>query len=165
MYNNTHFIEAVVSDIDSTLADTRHRHHLSPAHNGDNTWIDYAQACANDAPMWGPIRVLQAFAKLGHSVHLISKRAETVRSLTDSWLNKYEVPFNTLRLHGPLDPEDSALYKIQHIRYLQDRGMRPILILEDWKPIADKVEKETDIPVLCVNPRYDDLVMKSFAKV
>lgn len=165
MRNNTRFIEAIISDIDSTLADTRHRHHLSPTHNENTTWDDYALACADDAPMWGSIRVLQEFFKCGHSVHLISRRGETSRALTESWLRKYEVPFSTLRLHGPHDSEDSASYKIQHIRYLQERGMRPILILEDWPEITARITEETGIPVLTVNPLYSDLRTESFAKI
>lgn len=169
------FLQCVISDLDSTLRNTKQRHHLAPKKGakaqGDGVldhvhadWLDYAMACAEDVPMMGPIMVLRMARAHGHAIHIVSGCSEEARSLTEAWLYKHDVPFDTLRMHSAHDVTNNAEYKIQHVHYLQERGFEPILFLEDWPSVARQIERETGVPVLLVNPDYEDTPMGEFEK-
>lgn len=143
----------VLSDLDSTIADTSPRHHLTPHRDPASSWEAYALACSGDLPMRGPIRALQIYASL-YPIHIVSLRHAAATGRTKRWLKRYDVPYDVLRLRRESEPNDSAEYKISYIREVRDQGFEPILFLEDWPDTARAIEAETGVPVLVVNPCY-----------
>lgn len=168
------FLKAAVFDLDSSVANTQRRQHLSPYNQGvkgiepykhrHEDWIDYAMACSTDLPMMGSIMVMRMSKMLGWSNHVLSGRSEEARDLTEEWLRKHDAPFDTLRLHAADDIEHNGHYKVNHIKYLQSRGFEIQLVVEDWPAVARLIEQELNVPVLVVNPCYEDQTMTEFAK-
>lgn len=158
------FTDAVMLDLDSTVRDTRQRHHLSPRSNPESSWVDYAMACGGDTPMMGTIMIMRMARSIGWSIHLVSGCSEEARAITEDWLRKHDAPYDTLRLHTEFDEEHNGLYKVQVGRYLIDRGFDLKLVVEDWPEVARLIEQELHVPVLCVNPMYDDVPMADFEK-
>jgi hypothetical protein len=142
----------VLSDIDSTLADVRHRHHLAPHNTPGNTWQDFSMACADDEPFMGPITLLQMLSDQ-YPIYLVSSRDDAAYDLTMKWLDRYEVPCDVLRLRKPSEREDNSIYKMRYIKELQADGFDIKLVLEDWPPVV-QVLRDHGLNVVCVNPMY-----------
>lgn len=144
----------VVVDIDSTLADTRHRHGKSPHSDPDATWLSYGLLCADDVPIAGTVRTVEMLWVAGHSVHIVTGRGEAVRGLTSQWLRAHGVPFNSLTMRQDHESEDHVEYKKFHLLRLMEETQRTAyLAIEDWPDIVDMYES-LGVPTLCINPRY-----------
>jgi hypothetical protein len=152
--------QAVVYDLDSTVANTRQRRQLCPSINPDSTWEAYALACAADEPMEASILVLRAFATLGHSCHAVSARPAVAAELTARWLVEQQVPHHSLRLRRPTDSEDSGQFKLDTLVELTAQGFRPYLFLEDLPAVVRSLA--VVVPVLAVNPLYSDAVSSQY---
>lgn len=143
----------VCVDLDGTLCNDSHRHHLTPQLDKTHTWTDYHMACAKDAPMMGVIIAVQALAKQ-YGIYIISGREEAAREATIAWLRKYDVPYNELYLRKSDDAVLSKkAYKVQYLASLRRRGLEPVLFLEDWPSVARHIEAN-GVPVLCVDSRF-----------
>lgn len=144
----------VLSDLDSTLCDTRHRWHLSPMRDPESSWIKYSLACGNDVPVSGTIAALR-LAHPHHLVHLVSGRSDSARSLTEKWLYAHEVPYDELILREVGDRSSNGRFKVRHIHQLRAAGLAPVLFFEDWAETARYIEDNTGVPVVGVNPFYE----------
>jgi hypothetical protein len=154
-------INIVLSDLDSTLADVQHRAHLARLDSQHpNDWIKYSLACINDTPMAGPVRTLQMLAET-FPIYLVSGRNIEAQDATEEWLNLVGVPYEELRLHRSTDDMHNGRYKVGYIQELRSRGYNPMLMLEDHLAVAAMVEA-VGVPVLSVNPRYDDTIGVAF---
>lgn len=151
----------VLVDIDSTIADTRHRASKSPHSDPTATWESYALHCVDDAPMAGTVALLKLLSKAGHKIRYISGRPESALIPTVQWLFIHDLPdADKVRLLKPNDPKDPVEYKREYIRYLQ-LDHRVVLLLEDWPSICDMAEDE-GVPAICVNPKYTSSPMEFF---
>lgn len=153
-------VNIILSDLDSTLADTRGRAHLAATKTGHDAWVAYSRACVTDLPISGAIRTLQLLS-LNFPVFLVSGRNVEAETETRLWLDANEVPFTRLRLRKGNDIQHNGHYKVEYIRALRREGYNPLLMLEDHLGVAELVEAE-GVPVLSVNPRYDDAVGVNF---
>jgi Recombination endonuclease VII len=143
----------VLSDLDSTIANTQHRHHLSPARLSGATWDSYSAACVDDRLMFGPATALRSLSR-AHLVHIVSGRNDSARPQSEYWLKGHLVPYDFLQLRPAGDRTENGLYKVRYIEDLRERGYEPVLFFEDWPPAARMIEEETGVPVVCVNPCY-----------
>jgi hypothetical protein len=145
--------EVVCFDLDSTLCDTRHRHHLVlPGEERDQTdWVAYSLACAGDAPIDGTCRLLRLLARHWRIV-LVSSRDEQARSLTEQWLVDHGIPYDELILGGT-DGAPAGLeeFKVHHVRTLLSSGLRVVLMVDDL-PTLPPVMAEIGVPTLSVRP-------------
>ncbi len=134
----------VLADLDSTIADTRHRRHLCPTVDTSKTWTDYALGCADDTPITGPIALLRTFAAFGDDIHIVSHRDPAARDLTAAWLDRHHIPYSALNL---------GVHKVTYVMHLRAAGHDIRLAIDDDPDIAAAYES-VDLPVVCVNPRY-----------
>lgn len=147
----------VCVDLDSTLCDTSHRHHL--VLDGDervNTdWVAYSLACADDAPIEGTCRLVRLLSAY-YRIVLVSSRDEQARTLTEAWLARHEVPFDELILGG-VDgvPAGLADFKVHHVAMLLDRGEDVALVVDDLPGLRDAMAP-LGVPVLAVRPPYGE---------
>lgn len=151
-------MKIVISDLDSTLADTRHRAPL--AHTGPSSshedWIDYSKACIADPPIKGSIAALKLLSKL-YPIYLVSGRNVEAEAETIFWLEMNDVPWTSLRMRSTNDIQHNGEYKVAYLQMLRKQGHDPVLMLEDHVGVAEMVEA-IGVPVLSVNPRYEDTV-------
>jgi hypothetical protein len=153
--NRGYLRTAVGFDLDSTLADTRHRWRLSPAADPESTWDRYCAARAGDRPIPGTVAALRAHY-LYHQIHLFSGSEASSEGVTRQWLDRHRIPFDSLRQRMPGDRRSNAEIKIAYIRELHASGTEMILYYEDHPDVARDIEAETDVPVLVVNPCYPE---------
>lgn len=148
---------AVLFDLDSTVFDTRARWHLSPMRKMGSTWADYAMACHLDVALPGTVAAMRLHWP-HHEIHLCSGRDGSARDLTKRMLMDVRAPYDVLSLRQEGDRRVPAEVKVAYIRELQARGIEPVLFYEDWPEVAEAIYKETNVPVLVVNPCYGDTV-------
>jgi ribonuclease J len=147
----------VCVDLDSTLCDTSHRHHLVlPGEERPNTdWVAYSLACSDDAPIPGTCRLVRLLSA-HYRIVIVSSRDEQSRSLTEAWLTEQDVPFDELILGG-IDgaPAGLAEFKVHHVGALLARGENVALVIDDM-PGLPAAMAPLGVPVLTVRPPYDE---------
>ena len=142
-------------DMDSTLADTRHRQ------TGRGTydpltfdWVAYAMLSGDDAPMRGTIMLVNALHARGVTIVILTARPEEARGITEGWLDRHGVAYDTLIL-PPL-----MLVGIQEVAAWKLRAAQPwierspefdVLLIDDNEEIGNAFE-EVGIPVVRVQP-------------
>jgi len=147
----------VCVDLDSTLADTSHRHHMVlPGDQRDQTdWVAYSLACAQDAPIEGACQLVRLLSAQ-HRIVVLSRRDEAARELTREWLARHRVPYDELVLGG-VDgaPDDQHDFKVHHLRALLERGEQVVLMVDDLPGLDEAVASAgLAVPVLRVQPPY-----------
>jgi phosphoglycolate phosphatase-like HAD superfamily hydrolase len=158
----------VFVDLDSTLADTTHRHHIIEAAReaGEVDLEAYSLACAEDAPFPGPVRLVRMLYDFGCRVVIVTGRSAAAMIPTLDWLAKYAVPYHDLILRAVGDDTPSGEFKVRTIRRWlamnpdHDDLIEPALIIEDYPPAKDELEAE-GWTVLLVNPDYSRATMKA----
>ena len=145
---------AVLFDLDSSLADTRHRWHLSPGADPESSWDRYCAARMGDAPIPGAV----AAARLHyphHQVNICSGSEASAEQVTRAWLDRHRVPFDALVLRT--DPAArNADIKVRYIEFLRSVGIETVLFYEDQREVALEIYQRTRVPVLGVNPLYPE---------
>lgn len=145
----------VLSDIDSTLANTSQRHNLLPTLTGVGAdWTSYQAACEDDDLMAGTAKALELMRDTAQVVLVSSGRNGLVGRRTLLWLIRQGVQWDALFLR----PEGSpvAAYKPHVVDLVRAAGLEVVLALEDNESESRRLE-ELGVPVLSVNPRYREL--------
>jgi hypothetical protein len=150
----------VTIDLDSTLCNTGHRHHMIDRVNGTD-WNAYSLACVDDLPIMGMVRTAQLLAALPDvEVHALSGRNAVAAQQTLAWLQKHDVPITTVHLadHGNKDYHPGwthADYKLARLQEVErETGMKVILHFDDYAEVAHKLE-EAGYPCVCVRTPQD----------
>lgn len=144
---------SVIVDLDSTLADTRQRSHLTPHKLPGTTWDDYSMHCADDTPIPGTVALVRALGSTNR-IRIVSGRSIRALELTVAWLARYDVTWDMIRLRRDDDSEDPVEYKKAALREIPDTEA-VMLGLDDWPPVI-AMWAEHGIPGLCVNPMYSE---------
>lgn len=132
--------QVITCDIDSTIADTRHRWHMVKD-NPDPDWLAYALASENDSP--ANIENLKNLRFWGDII-FVSSRPEGSRNVTLKWLNKLGVPYLAL----VLDDEEMGLgdFKVKAIRDIMEvYDVR--FHIDDRQEVKQAVERDLGIYV------------------
>ncbi len=146
--------EIITFDLDSTLADTGHRHSLIDRENGTD-WNAYSLACSDDTPIAGMVETVRLFAKIpGIEVHALSGRASVALENTRLWFARHGIPIEHIWLDedpkGWSDKFTHAEYKLHRLRQIERvTGKRVRLHFDDWATVASVLEKN-GVPCVCV---------------
>lgn len=151
---------AVLFDLDSTLSLTRQRWHLSPKVSWDSSWDDYSLAGADDEPNLGVIRTAQLLYPL-HQVHVCSGRGVIAETVTRSWLTRWGVLTDGLRLRAGGDRTPNGLFKVRYIEELRTAGIETVLAFEDDPRSMRDIQELAGVPVAGVNPFYPEDAVRS----
>ena len=143
----------VCVDLDSTLCDTSHRHHLVAEVPEETDWVAYSLACADDAPIDGVCRLVQLLAQ-DYRIVVVSSRDRSARELTEAWLEAHEVPYDELILGGG-DDAPAALedFKVHHVGEIVRRDGEVALMIDDLPGVRDAM-RGLGVPVVTVRPPY-----------
>ncbi len=144
--------EVVCWDLDSSVRSTVHRRHLLPKiRAGQATWDDYSLLAADDTPIAGSVQLMKLLEDAYWNI-AVSGASEAALDLTVTWAEKHSVPLDDYILRPAGDTTDNGVFKVSVVRRLREAGLNVLLFVEDWEPAARKIEAETGIPVLGVNP-------------
>lgn len=142
-------------DLDSTLADTGHRHALIDRVNGTD-WDAYSKACINDAVILASKVLLEILNEAGYEVHFVTGRTIAAWDETVDWLVKNGFKFAGLWMDNTPDGDHFSVfgghaeYKLARIREVEEHtGAKVRLHVDDWAEVKQVLEKH-GIPCLCV---------------
>lgn len=155
--------DIVVFDLDSTIADTTHRQHMTPRKQRERgvegwTWTDYSMLCAEDALIEGMKALINLLRASGNKVFILSGRNDEAGELSRAWLLEHNVHFDLLRLRPSIyNDRPVPEWKVAQLQRWQSKGYSIKLFIDDWPEVCEAVERECQIPVLCVQPPKDGL--------
>ena len=103
----------VIADLDGTIALIEHRRHWldkeqHPELSSDERWRRFFAECPNDLPNWPVIRMLQSLRWDWYDIHIFSGRSDEVQDQTLTWLKKFNVHYQHLRMRsaGDFTPDE-----------------------------------------------------------
>lgn len=121
-----------IFDLDGTLSLCEHRLKYIKGENKD--WNTFFKECINDE-VNEPVAELLRILWYDYLIVIISGRSEDVKSETETWLNKYDIPY-------------AKLFMRPHNNYIPDDILKQELMLKAQKELNFKKED-----VLCI---FDD---------
>jgi|HubBroStandDraft_5_1064220.scaffolds.fasta_scaffold00014_33 hypothetical protein len=147
--------KAVCWDKDSTLANTSHRHWMvRDVMEGRRTWIDYALNCAADTPVHSARALMHLLAPSSLQVVTSGAHFEAMVPV-GKWILGNQFPVDMIRLRRDQEMKiGPAQLKIRMIEELREEGYEVVLFVEDNLATAIEIEEVTEVPTLCLNPRY-----------
>jgi hypothetical protein len=94
----------VVFDIDGTLANAQHRiHHVKPEPGQKKNWSAFFKEAANDEPYYHMLPLTKLYRDNDYLIVLCTGRPTSFRQDTVAWLNKYDIPWDTLLMRLTID--------------------------------------------------------------
>lgn len=147
---------AVAVDIDSTLADTRHRASMiNTADRGRTDWLAYAKACADDLPT-ATVSLVNLLAER-HQILILTSRPLGAMVETKKWLDAQSVEYNMLIMDSK--ERGRVEFKVETLRGLQVH-FNVKLLLEDAWDIGQAVQDELGIPTVVVRSYAPSVEMR-----
>lgn len=148
----------VTFDLDSTLADTRHRHHLIHPDGVSTDWRAYSMACSNDSPIGATMSMATALQAAGHAVWVVSGRDADALDLTRTWLRRHGFKPDGIILdthdHGFTNHMD---YKVAAVQQAMKYSRLPHLFhVDDWPPVATALARAGLATITVTPPRVID---------
>lgn len=121
-------MEAIIVDIDGTLADLGHRlHHIA---GGAKNWTAFFDAMPDDGCV-EPIRRLCSMAYAELPVVICSGRPDSHRSITEKWLYDHGVPYSALYMRAAGDHRPDDIVKSQILDAILADGYEPLFVVDD----------------------------------
>lgn len=77
-----------IFDLDDTLADTSHRHHLLTDKEDPECWRRFFAACVHDSPKKDVIRIMETLERSGAQIWICTARSDEVYEETVHWLTQ-----------------------------------------------------------------------------
>ena len=132
-----------VLDIDGTVADVSHRRHLLDVPS-PTRWNQFF-ASANDDPLLVDGAELAQHLATEHQIIWITGRPERMRSLTEEWLRRHDLPVGPLLMQPEGDDRPARFVKLEQTTGLLDST--PVHIVVDDDPRVVSVLQAHGVPV------------------
>ena len=119
----------VVWDLDGTLACGKHRLHLLPTENLDNTqaWYKFNMACGGDSPIRDNIELCNSLEPDYFTI-ILTGRSDDAVDITEEWLLKHDVEYGMLVMRSKDDHRPDIEFKEEKLREI---GLSNILCCFD----------------------------------
>ncbi len=162
-------VDAIIFDIDGTLADCSHRvHHVK---NGKKDWDKFFAAMDKDTPVPGVVWLAEVIGCAEYSatynmtigdkfgIFIVSARPDNYRSVTEEWL-RVNCPIllgssTELLMREEGDHRPDTEVKRDILKNIQGQGYDVKLVIDD-RPSVLQMWKDEGIPVLQVpNPAWE----------
>jgi uncharacterized HAD superfamily protein len=125
---------AVIFDIDGTLADASHRVHFLQGVKKD--WDGFFAGQSEDTVRENVVSILNMYFENGIEIILLTGRGEQFRQVTADWLNRNDIYYNSLIMRPLGDKTDDHILKIDEIKKIQ-MSFEVVGFFEDRKRICD----------------------------
>lgn len=120
--------EAIIFDIDGTLADCSHRlHHIQ---GGKRDWPAFFGAMGEDAPV-APIRRLLSICSMTLPIILCSGRPDDYRKATEDWLEHHGISYAALYMRTAGDHREDSIVKSRLLDGIRADGFEPVFVIDD----------------------------------
>lgn len=125
-----------IFDIDGTLSDPNHRRHLVEGETKD--WEAFYAAAAGDKPIFEVITVARALHDAGHTTIYSTGRPDSIRDVSQKWLNKYRVPNGPIYMRAAKDHREDFVVKSELLDKIKAQYLAEIGgVFEDRQQVVD----------------------------
>ena len=126
--------DAVIFDIDGTLADVEHRRGYL---EGDNpNWAAFNAAIGDDRVHQNVFRLARTLNAAGNAIILCSGRDGGFRRLTELWLTFNEVGYDGLYMRSAGDGRKDHVVKMELLDQIISDGFKPWLVVDDRSSVV-----------------------------
>lgn len=129
----------VIVDLDGTLANLDHR--LPHIKSSPKNWDAFHKECVNDTPIEATIVLVRLLMKAGYWIHILSGRNDLVMAETLEWLERHDVPYDTLTMREQRDRRDDVEVKKEMVAKLGLTPETTLLVLDDRQRVVDMWRK------------------------
>lgn len=127
--------DAVIFDIDGTIADITHRLHHIKGEKKD--WNAFFAACPQDEPIAPIINLVRIFDAVGFKILLVSGRSDKVVGETASWLAQHRVPFMSMYMRKDGDHRNDDILKEEILNGLIKDGYVIRYVVDDRSRVVE----------------------------
>lgn len=128
-------IDAVIWDLDGTLADVRHRLHLIRQTPPD--WRGFFDATRHDLPHPEALRLNRILSRTLVPV-IVTGRPEDNRQITVDWLHRHEVCWHLMLMRPDGEERPDYVVKVEQALSLRERfGLNPVMAFEDRPRVVE----------------------------
>jgi len=137
------YLPIYLFDIDGTLADNDHReHYLTVPEGQPKDWKSFWNAQPQDTVHEAIATIARLLTDAGgYRVILLTGRPETYRRVTETWLDKWNIPYEKMIMRPEGNREDDTTLKLKLIKeYFTPGECNQIkLIFEDRQRCVDSM--------------------------
>lgn len=139
--------QAVIFDIDGTLADHTHRlDHIK--RDGTTNWDDFTEDCDKDEPIHPLINMSRILFNEGFEIMLCTGRAEKYSKKTIHWLRFYAVPYRKLMMRPDGNFMSDFILKKEMLDIILE-DYEVFMVFEDRERVTE-MYRENGIPCMQV---------------
>lgn len=153
----------VTWDLDSTLADSRHRADFINPNDRENTdWVAYGNLADADTPT-SLAETFRNFRDMGILNIIVTSRPLPCIGVTSRWLEENDLQPAQLIMQPTHSTKSSAEWKVDVLRDIEKAYNSPVMMhFDDWWDVNQNIENKLGIPTVTVrvyDPREIELVM------
>lgn len=143
--------DIVIFDLDGTLAIINQRRQKAMKPNGKLNWDKFSsdELIKKDLPNIPVIKTAKLFHQSGFKIYVLSGRSDKTKKVTTQWLNKYNVPFDLLKMRDKNDTRPDEVIKKEFVVELSILE-NIFLILDDREKVV-KMWRSLQLPCFQVN--------------
>ena len=143
--------DIVIFDLDGTLAIIDERRQKAMKPNGKLNWDKFSsdELIKKDLPNIPVIKTAKLFHQSGFKIYVLSGRSDKTKKVTTQWLNKYNVPFDLLKMRDKNDTRPDEVIKKEFVVELSILE-NIFLILDDREKVV-KMWRSLQLPCFQVN--------------
>lgn len=144
--------EAVIFDMDGTLALCDHRRHFLD----DNNWAAFNAAMGDDTPNLPVIMIARALHAQGYDILISTGREATayVKRLTGMWCAMHHIPYMKMYMRAEKDYRQDGIVKREMLYQMRADGYNPVLAVDDRQSVVDMWREEGLVCLQCA-PGFD----------
>lgn len=150
--------DAIIFDLDGTLADLSHRLHFIS--NGNRDWDSFFAACKDDAPIPHMVQLYRMLkeAKVSdtttfskHTLIVASGRSDSCRYDTAMWMLDNGIITKHLYMRKEGDHRSDYQVKQEILEQIKADGFNPIMAFDDRDQVV-KMWRDNEVPCAQVAP-------------
>lgn len=128
--------QAVIFDVDGTIADIQHRRIFLSQTPPD--WIEFNKNMGGDIPNKPVVSLYKTLWSSGvYELILVTGRNEKFRKITEQWLVWNEIPFSRLLMRRDKDNRSDHLIKEEILNRLETEGSNIAFVVDDRQQVVD----------------------------
>ena len=128
----------IIIDIDDTLCLSGRRFELAKKSNGKIDW-DIAhnpELVKEDKPNLPMIDLAKRYKKDGFKIIILTGRPDSIKEVTENWLDKYGIEYDELYMRKYDDRRDDSVVKSEVVDFLEKK-YNILCVFEDRKRVVD----------------------------
>ena len=128
-------LEALIFDMDGTLADINHRRHF--VESKPKNWNSFYEGMIGDTPIQPVVMMAQLLKSAGHRIIIATGRPRRSNNITLQFLRDNDIPYDAAYLRTDKDYRPDTVVKENMLRKMKINGYDPTIAFDDRKSVVE----------------------------